>query len=304
MSNQNLSLAAQVERWTTLLLEQGWCVIPNAVPTRAIAALDGDLAVDFRETPFCNGGFYGALTKRFGRLLVRSPLAREIVQHPLILGIARRVLEPWCDTIQLNLTQALALHPGAPPQLPHRDQDMWRGAIGEIEYRVNVMWPFTRYTRENGATIIWPHSHGRHALDATPPAGDFPAELEPGSALLFLGSTLHGAGGNASDTVRRGAIVSYCLGWLKPYENQWLAYPPEIARGFSPELAALVGYQQHRPNLGNYEGQCPSVLLRGDIPERFAAVDALRADQAAMVAEFVASQDWPAARSAASRPQQ
>ena len=59
---------------------------------------------------------------------------------------------PWCDTIQLNLTQAMALHPGAPPQLPHRDQDMWRGAIGEIEYLVNVMWPFTRYTRENGAT--------------------------------------------------------------------------------------------------------------------------------------------------------
>jgi len=279
-------------------------VIPNAASPQLIDALDGDLASDFRETPFCNGGFYGARTKRFGRLLVRSPLAREIVQHPLILGVANRVLEPWCDTIQLNLTQGLALHPGAPPQLPHRDQDMWRGAIGDTEYLVNVMWPFTRYTRENGATVIWPGSHGRNALDPTPPAGEFPAELEPGSALLFLGSTLHGAGGNRSNGVRRGAIVSYCLGWLKPYENQWLAYPPGIARTFSPELSALVGYQQHRPNLGNYEGQCPSVLLRDDIPQRFAAVDALRPDQAAMVAEFVAGQDWPAARNATSGPRQ
>ena len=210
-----------------------------------------------------------------------------------MLGIVRNVLSPWCDTIQLNLTQALALHPGAPPQLPHRAQDMWRGATGEVEYLVNVMWPFTRYTAENGATIVWPDSHGRKALEPEPPPGEFAVELDPGSALLFLGSTLHGAGGNASDEIRRGAIVSYCLGWLKPYENQWLAYPPEIARSFNPELAALVGYAQHRPNLGNFEGQCPSVLLKDELPDRIGAIDALRPDQEGLVAEFVRTQDWP-----------
>ena len=293
MCNLTPGLGPQVECWTRLLLEQGWCVIPNAVSPQIIEALDTDLTQDFEETPFCNGGFYGARTKRFGRLLARSPLARKLVQHPLILGISRRVMEPWCDTIQLNLTQALALHPGAPPQLPHPDQDMWRGAIGETEYLVNVMWPFTRYTRSNGATVVWPNSHGSRALEAEPPAGEFPVELEPGAALLFLGSTLHGAGGNSSGETRRGAIVSYCLGWLKPYENQWLAYPPEVARGFSPDLAGLVGYQQLRPNLGNYEGQCPSVLLQRDIPDRFAATDALRPDQEALVAEYVREQDWP-----------
>ena len=293
MSYPKPGFAPQIDQWTEQLLEQGWCIIPNAVSPQLIDALDADLADDFHDTPFCNGGFYGARTKRFGRLLARSPLARKIVQHPLFLGISQRILEPWCDTIQLNLTQGLALHPGAPPQLPHRDQDMWRGAIGEMEYLVNVMWPFTRYTPENGATMMWPGSHGRRALDPQPPAGEFAVELEPGSALLFLGSTLHGAGGNASEEVRRGAIVSYCLGWLKPYENQWLAYPPEIARGFSPELAALVGYRQHRPNLGNYEGQCPSVLLQPDIPDRFAATDALRPDQESLLADYVREQDWP-----------
>ena len=124
--------------------------------------------------------------------------------------------------------------------------------------------------------------YGR-ALDPEPPAGEFPVELEPGSALLFLGSTLHGAGGNCSDEIRRGAIVSYCLGWLKPYENQWLAYPPEVARTFPSELAALVGYRQHRPNLGNYEGQCPSVLLGDGAHRPLGAIDALRPDQQAMI---------------------
>jgi len=293
MASPTLDLKAQINSWSATLLERGWCIIPGLISPALIEALDRDLAQDFAETPFCEGGFYGRRTKRFGRLLARSPLARFLVEHPLVLGITRRVLEPWCDTIQLNLTQALALHPGAPPQLPHRDQDMWRGAIGETEYLVNVMWPFTPYTRANGATLIWPQSHGANALDEELPGQGFAAELEPGSALLFLGSTLHGAGGNASDEIRKGAIISYCLGWLKPYENQWLAYPPPIARTFSPELAALVGYAQHRPNLGNYEGQCPSVLLKETVPERFHAIDALRPDQEELVAEFVRKQDWP-----------
>jgi len=281
------------ERWTSLLLDQGYCVIPDLVPRLILESIDSDLAADFEETPFCSGSFYGERTKRFGRLLMRSRRAAALVQHPLVLSIVRGVLSPWCDTVQLNLTQALALHPGARPQFPHRDQDMWRGAIGETEYLVNVMWPFTRYTADNGATIIYPGSHGPRALDPAIPSGSFPVELEPGAALLFLGSTLHGAGGNRSNGVRRGAIVSYCLGWLKPYENQWLAYPPAVARNFSPELAALVGYAQHRPNLGNYEGQCPSVLFRDDLPPRLAAIDALKPDQDELIAEFVRQQDWP-----------
>jgi hypothetical protein len=149
---------------------------------------------------------------------------------------------------------------------------MWRGKVGEVEYLVNVMWAFTPYRRENGATLIWPESHGHRALEADVPASEFAVELEPGSALLFLGSTLHGAGGNASQEVRRGAIVSYCLGWLKPYENQWL---------------------------GNFEGRCPSVLLGPEHPARLGAIDALRPDQEALVAEFVAGQDWAPGRRAA-----
>ena len=85
-------------------------------------------------------------------------------------------------------------------------------------------------------------------------------------------------------------MIGYSLGWLKPYENQWLAYPPEIARRFSPELAALVGYRQHRPNLGNYEGQCPSILLGDDLKAPLGAIDALRPDQTEAVDAFVAGQ--------------
>lgn len=284
------TVSDDIEGYALKLLSEGWCIIPDAVAPETVIALDDDLAAGFAGTPFCEGGFYGGRTKRFGRLLARSPLAAAFVQHDVILGITERVLKPWCDTVQLNLTQAISVHPGALPQLPHRDQDLWRGHIGETEYLVNVMWPFTDYTADNGATLIWPDSHGRHALDAEPHGEPIVAAMTPGAALMFLGSTLHGAGGNASGGVRRGMIVSYCLGWLKPYENQWLAYPPPVARRFDPDLAALVGYRQHRPNLGNYEGQCPSILLGDGADRPLGAIDALRPDQAVLVDAYVETQ--------------
>jgi len=283
-------LKRAITHWTERLLETGYCVIPDLLPADELAALDADLAPDFAATPFCEGRFYGERTKRFGRILARSPRAALLVQHDLVLGIVESVLSPWCDTIQLNLTQATAVHPGALAQMPHRDQDMWRGPTGEIEYLVNVMWPLTPFTRENGATRVWPESHGHRVIQKIAEGWEEVPELEPGSALIFLGSTLHAAGANRSQEVRRGMIAGYSLGWLKTYENQFLAYPPEIARTFPPDLAALVGYRQHRPNLGNFEGQCPSVLLGDARLERLAAMDALRPDQIDAVDEHAAQQ--------------
>ncbi len=277
------------DQWAGELKAQGYCIIPDAIDARTLTYLNDDLHPDFERTPFCVGDFYGERTKRFGGLLKRSAYADDFVRHGLILEIVSMILSPHCDRFNLNLTQGIEIHPGAPAQFPHRDQDMWGGPKGDLEYLVNVIWPLTPFTRDNGATRIWPGSH-RNIWSTPSPEEAVHAEMEPGSALLFLGSTLHGGGGNVTEAPRRGLIVSYCLGWLKPFENQWLVYPPEIARLFNPRLAALVGYSQHRPNLGNVEGQCPSRLLGPRAEDHVAATDALRPDQAAALADYVAGQ--------------
>lgn len=288
MTSNNQSFA-KLEASASLLAD-GYTILRGAADPALVAEIEADLADRFAATPFCEGGFYGERTKRFGRLLIRSPLMADLVMDPAILALAKAALGPWCDRVQLNLAQAIELYPGALPQFPHRDQDMWAGEIGRMEYLVNVMWPLAPFTRANGATLIWPGSHGAAALAPEAARDPILAEANPGDAIVFLGSTLHGAGGNRSRGVRRGIIISYCLGWLKPYENQWLAYPPEIARTFPRDLAGLVGYAQHRPNLGNFEGQCPSILFDGYPVDPLAAVDALRPDQAAMLAAHIAEQ--------------
>lgn len=276
--------------WAAQLMKYGFCLIPNLMPASALGKLELHLSEDFEATPFSKGRFYGERTKRFGRLLSRSPVVAELVQHQLIVDVVEKVLSPWCDCIQLNLTQAIAIHPGALAQMPHRDQDMWRGPAGTLEYLVNVMWPLTPFTRENGATRFWRKSHGMAALREEVEGHEVIPEMGPGSALLFLGSTLHAAGANRSDHVRRGVIAGYSLGWLKAYENQFLAYPPAIAKEFDPGLRALIGYRQHRPNLGNFEGRCPSILFEDDLPDRIQAADALRSDQVEAVDAHAAEQ--------------
>lgn len=139
--------------------QHGWCTIGQALDPAILALLEADLAPVFAATPLCQGAFYGERTLRFGSLLARSPLAERLVMHPLVLGVVNRMLLPWCERIGLNLTQAIEIQPGALPQLPHRDQDMWQGPKGSIEYLVNVMWPLTPFTRENGGTRLWPGSH-------------------------------------------------------------------------------------------------------------------------------------------------
>jgi len=290
MSDGLTPLPARAAQAIDALHAHGWCLLSDVVAADEVKALNADLDPVFAATPFCNGDFYGHRTKRFGSLLKRSDHVARFVQDPLILALVETCLKPWCDTVQLNLAQAIEIHPGAPLQYPHRDQDMWQGVKGEVEYLVNVMWPLTPFTRANGGTLIYPGSHGARALEESWNDEPLVAACDPGAAVVFLGSTLHCAGSNETDTVRRGMVVSYCLGWLKPYENQWLAYPPPVAQRFSPELAALIGYRQHRPNLGNYEGVCPSILLGDELPEHIGAIDALRPDQREAVAEHRARQ--------------
>ena len=46
--------------------------------------------------------------------------------------------------------------------------------------------------------------------------------------------------------------MTYCLGWLRTEENQFLSCPPEIARDLPEEITDLLGYTQGNYALGYY----------------------------------------------------
>ena len=146
--------ADAAEHWARTLQKDGYCVIRDLLPRNTLGLLHDDLRDRLMLTPFSQGGFHGELSKRCGSLLKRSAQTQQLVLHPLVLKIAQRVLGPFCDCLQLNLTQAIQLHPGAEAQPPHRDHELWRAPKGEMEFQINIMWPLTPFTLENGGTIV------------------------------------------------------------------------------------------------------------------------------------------------------
>jgi len=90
--------------------------------------------------------------------------------------------------------------------------------------------------------------------------------INPGDALLFLGSTLHSPNSNSSAAPFAGVNASYSVKWLTPLENHWLAYSPQVAQGFSPELNGLIGYPQLRPDRSDRSDSSNQTLLPDELP--------------------------------------
>ena len=57
---------------------------------------------------------------------------------------------------------------------------------------------------------LWPHSRFPKEEEAVD------AEMKVGEALLFLGSTVHAGGGNASAQPRPVHGFFYCRSWMRP----------------------------------------------------------------------------------------
>lgn len=257
-----------------LLRSNGYVILDRLLPEQTVDRVCGELEPWFSATPRCQGDFYGWNTTRLGSVLLKSATSHSLVLHEAMLSIMDQVLGPHCDWYQLNLTQAVRIHPGQRQQVPHRDEEMWPCPKNGAEYLVNVMWALSDFTIENGATMLWPRSQFNPLCRHVDPAQAVVAEMPRGSALVYLGSVTHCGGANRSDQARTGLILSYCLGWLKQYENAFLSYPPQVAKHFPRALRELIGYRIHRPNLGGYEGQDPAVLFETD-SHALPAVDAI-----------------------------
>lgn len=258
-----MSLSDQLCADVETLRRDGYVIIRDILGPDAIQHLNRQAEPWLRRTPRCEGDFHGWATTRVNGVLSKAPEAQALALHPRVLPIIELLLSDACDCIRLNMTQLIRIHPGETAQIPHRDEEMWpMDPQGQV-VSVNVMWALSPFTRENGATRLWRGSHvNRLGRDASEADATF-AEMAPGSAVIYVGGVTHGGGANLSDGDRTGLVVGYCVGWLRTYEEQFLAYPREVARTFPEPLQRLIGYRHHRPNLGSWEGQDPLAYLHG-----------------------------------------
>ncbi len=228
--------------------------------------------------------FYGPSTRQVtGAAAISPTFATQVMCHPLLLALCDLVLLPSCARYQLNLGHLIQRDPGAEDQWLHRDEAVWSDVPRpHPELQLASVIAFVDFVPENGATRIVPGSHrwpdrelspAEQAARRPPDAGliEF-AEMPAGSAVVYSGGTIHGAGGNTTDMPRLGAHLSYCLGWLRTEENNYLAVPPGVAATLPRTAQELLGYAMHSSigrgggYLGMLHMQDPVELLaRGEL---------------------------------------
>lgn len=235
---------ATLEEVSASLKAHGYVIIDELVSPEVMDQVAAEMAPHIQSTPFGEDKFVGFSTQRTGAMILRSETSRDLIMHPLVVGVAGKHLEQ-ASTFQLHLTQVITVHPGSPAQILHQDQLAWDFFQFPDDYEVqcNTLWAMSDYTAENGATRIVPGSQFAGRGQKYPPEAGIPAEMKKGSVLLYTGKIYHGAGENRSDQPRQAINITYAVGWVRQEENQYLATPAEVARTLPDDLLKLMGYQ-------------------------------------------------------------
>jgi len=200
--------------------------------------------------------FHGPNTKQVAGIPgISRTFAVDVMCHPLYLALCDRILLPSCARYQLNLGHLLQRGPGADEQWLHRDEVVWSDVpFPHPELQLASVIAFVDFTKDNGATRLVPGSHRWPDRDlpvveqmqaAIDPDQIAYAEMPAGSAVIYLGSTIHAGGANVTDIPRRGAHLSFTLGWLRTEENNYLSVPPEYAATLPRQAQELLGYAVH-----------------------------------------------------------
>src|SRR5579872_3191971 len=251
MKIEHLPADAPPKAMAEIIRRDGAAIIDDILSQPDADALERELKPFIDRTAFGPDEFSGKRTKRTGGLVARSPLCRELVMHPAILGAAGDLLS-HATSFQLHLTQVIAIGPGEPAQAIHRDQwafDFFPFPKG-YEVQFNTIWALTDFSKENGATrVVLGSNHLEDRLKFKE-EDTIPAEMRRGSVLLYNGSVYHGGGANRSDKTRVGVNITYNLSWLRQEENQYLAVPHDIARTLPLDLLKLIGYRRGAYALG------------------------------------------------------
>ncbi|WP_109355557.1 phytanoyl-CoA dioxygenase family protein [Sphingorhabdus sp. EL138] len=263
---QRLSAASDPEKLAQVLRDDGAAIVEDVLDAAALERLKSEIMPYVEATEPGRDDFTGRKTTRTGALVARSEACRDLVMDDLILGGANSFLKPFCERVQLHLTQLIRIQPGQVKQPLHRDRLAWGGFLQDsIEPQFNTIWAVTDFTQENGATQVIPGSNNWEAGREAGPDEIQYAEMKAGSVLVYSGSVIHSGGANNADHDRMGLNITYALGWLRQEENQYLSCPPHIAKDFDPALRDLLGYCMGSYALGYYTpptgpGESPEVV--------------------------------------------
>ncbi|MFI4972915.1 MAG: phytanoyl-CoA dioxygenase family protein [Caulobacterales bacterium] len=230
-----------------------------------VAAVRAQLDPVLEVTPRGRNDFEGFTTKRVYALLAHAPATAILVEHPLMLALTGRLLQP---NFLLSAHLAIQIFDGETPQSWHFDDGFYRVPLPRPPCGVSAIWALDAFTDANGATELIPGSHRwGQERPASFETGARKAIAPAGSLLLFYGNLVHRGGGNAGAAPRLAVTTQFCQPWYRQQENMMVAVG-DGARQLSPTVRALIGYSIHPPFMGQVNGLHPLRLIDEDFVGR------------------------------------
>ncbi len=258
-SLKRLNKTASFEELSSALEQDGAVIVENILTAEQLTNLNAELdpfvsATDPGSPNATSQGmmdFLGHATIRIDGLPAKSRTFLEIMLLPQLCETADYFLLPNCDDYLFNTGQLIQIGPGQSAQALHRDEEAWHEQTNLLPWprpqlQIEAMFALTDFTDSNGATQVVPGSHLWPLEREARQAEVVRAEMTAGSALLYLGTVIHGGGANrTTDQYRRGMFLGYVVGWLRTEENTFLTVPIEKARSMPARIQELLGYKAH-----------------------------------------------------------
>lgn len=277
-----LTREAEVGQVIDVIERDGGVIIEGMLRPETLEGLRADLLPLLERTPTGKDAvFDGQKTRRLSRLFARTRHVAEIAVDPLFydtaLHFVSRPMETWHagemrmagPGLQLGMTQAIQIAPGEGAQPLHRDDGVWSWRHPcERQARTQIMIAVSEFTAQNGGTLVVPGSHKWDDTRKPELSEAVPTEMAAGSALIWIGATLHAGGTNrTADQFRTGLTMSLDNATLRQEENHYLSLGPDIVRSYPERIQRLLGWASGSNHMGWVEiaGQMtdPNELLQG-----------------------------------------
>ncbi|KAK7432153.1 hypothetical protein QQZ08_001098 [Neonectria magnoliae] len=283
-STSIVSIAANspIEDILTIIERDGGVILTDLVTPEDLATIEEDIKPYKEATKSTEDSALHIIPKEtlaVPGLVGKSPTVAKICEFPVLEKLRTSILQEKFSVIRedfieencidplLSISMTLHIGYGAPRQRLHRDDNV-HGTRHGHEFDLSKAGQFacliagTRTTRQNGATMFIPGSHKWD--DSRSPELDeicF-AEMQPGSALVFLASCYHGGGHNSvPDEVRKIHGLFFVRGTMRTEENQFLAIPRSKIPTMSSKMLSLLGYKKPTTVLGIVENNDPALNL-------------------------------------------
>jgi len=205
-----LDPSTTTEKLVSILERDGAVIVQNLISRELAEAIRLDLKPHFEADQGDASGFFPTTTRRATGLLAISDRCVELALNPVFNGVANALLtdeftyylgqekQTSISKPQISSTVGFQVNPGGKQQGLHRDEIDYHMRDSDRPMLIGCVTAVTKTTKENGATIVIPGSH-KWKDDRCPYDHEaVPAELEPGDATIFLGSTYHAGGGNTT----------------------------------------------------------------------------------------------------------